>query len=121
MPGYYNSACGVTTTFAPTNNFYFSYGVYDGNMANGTQTGTRGPQFNGYYFNIWEPGAAWEIGGENLPGSFGIGLWSLTASGAKNKGRQIAAMMVKVSSITSSDSFTLSSARLNKPQGLDLR
>jgi porin len=85
MPGYYNSACGVTTTFAPTNNFYFSYGVYDGNMANGTQTGTRGPQFNGYYFNIWEPGAAWEIGGENLPRSFGIGLWSLTASGAKNK------------------------------------
>jgi hypothetical protein len=53
--------------------------------ANGTQTGTRGPQFNGYYFNIWEPGAAWEIGGENLPRSFGIGLWSLTASGAKNK------------------------------------
>ena len=24
MPGYYNSACGVTTTFAPTKNFYFS-------------------------------------------------------------------------------------------------
>src|SRR6476660_9088160 len=50
MPGYYNSACGVTTTFAPTENFYFSYGVYDGNIANGTQTGTRGPEFNGYYF-----------------------------------------------------------------------
>ena len=28
MPGYYNSAFGVTTTFAPTNNFYLSYGVY---------------------------------------------------------------------------------------------
>jgi porin len=42
MPGYYNSAYGVTTTFAPTNNFYFSYGVYDGNIANGTQTGMRG-------------------------------------------------------------------------------
>ncbi len=76
MPGYYNSAYGVTTTFAPTNNFYLSYGVYDGNIANGTQTGTRGPQFNGYYFNIWEAGAAWEIGSDNLPGSFGVGLWN---------------------------------------------
>ncbi len=74
MPGYYNSAYGVTTTFAPTNNFYFSYGIYDGNLANGTQTGTRGPQFNGYYFNIGEAGAAWEIGSNNLPGSFGVGL-----------------------------------------------
>jgi porin len=76
MPGYYNSACGVTTTFAPMNHFYFSYGVYDGNIANGKQTGMRGPQFNGYYFNIGEAGAAWEIGSDNLPGSFGIGLWN---------------------------------------------
>jgi porin len=75
MPGYYNSACGVTTTFAPTKNFYFSYGVYDGNIANGTQTGTRGPEFNGYYFNIWEAGAAWQIGNDKLPGSFGVGVW----------------------------------------------
>ncbi len=75
IPGYYNSACGITTTFAPTNNLYFSYGVYDGNIANGTQTGTRGPEFNGYYFNIGEAGAAWEIGSDNLPGSFGVGVW----------------------------------------------
>jgi len=75
MPGYYNSACGVTTTFAPTKNFYFSYGVYDGNIANGTQTGTRGPEFNGYYFNIGEAGAAWEICSDSLPGSLGVGVW----------------------------------------------
>ena len=75
MPGYYNSACGVTTTFAPTNNFYLSYGVYDGNIANGTQTGTRGPEFNGYYFHIGEAGAAWEVGSDSLPGSFGVGVW----------------------------------------------
>jgi hypothetical protein len=42
----------------------------------GTQTGERGPQFNGYYFNIGEAGAAWEIGINNLPGSLGIGLWN---------------------------------------------
>ena len=75
MPGYYNSACGVTTTFAPTKDFYFSYGVYDGNIANDMQTGERGPQFNGYYFNIGEAGAAWQIGSDNLPGSFGVGVW----------------------------------------------
>ena len=78
MPGYYNSAFGVTTTFAPTNNFYLSYGVYDGNLATGSQTGTKGPEFNGYYFHIGEAGAAWEIGSDNLPGSFGIGLWNQT-------------------------------------------
>ena len=78
MPGYYNSAFGVTTTFAPTNNFYLSYGVYDGNLATGSQTGTKGPEFNGYYFHIGEVGAAWEIGSDHLPGSFGIGLWNQT-------------------------------------------
>lgn len=77
MPGYYNSACGITTTFTPTENTYLSYGFYDGNIANGAQTGMLGPQFNGYYFNIWEAGAAWEIGGK-LPGSFGVGLWHQT-------------------------------------------
>ncbi len=91
MPGYYNSACGVTTTFAPTKNFYFSYGVYDGNIANGTQTGTRGPEFNGYYFNICEAGAAWQIGSDNLPGSFGVGVWHQSgpiARGGRNRIRR---------------------------------
>jgi porin len=76
MPGYYNSAYGVTTTIAPTKNVYFSYGIYDGNIAHGVQTGLTGPQFNGYYFNIWEVGAAWEAAG--LPGSFGAGGWRQT-------------------------------------------
>jgi len=77
MPGYYNSAWGVTTTFAPTNHLYLSYGVYDGNVANGTQTGLRGgPEFNEYGFNIVEAGGAWEIGRDNLPGAFGIGVWN---------------------------------------------
>jgi hypothetical protein len=35
--------------------------------------------------------------------------------------RQKVADHLKASSITSSDSFTLSSARLNKPPGLDIR
>ncbi|MBO0694962.1 MAG: carbohydrate porin [Verrucomicrobia bacterium] len=85
MPGYYNSAYGITTTFTPVRNFYVSYGVYDGNIAHGVQTGLRGaPDFNGYYFHIAEAGAAWELGG--LPGSFGLGGWRQTGrlSGPNN-------------------------------------
>jgi hypothetical protein len=44
------------------------------------------------------------------------GLWS-----SWNKARQTVADYLRTSSITSSDSFTLSSARLNNPQGLDVR
>ncbi len=76
MPGYYNSACGVTATFAPTKQVYFSYGFYDGNLANGTQTGMRGPQFNGYYFHVGELGTAWTVAG--YPGSAGLGGWRQT-------------------------------------------
>jgi porin len=76
MPGYYNSAYGITTTIAPIKNVYFSYGIYDGNIAHGVQTGLTGPHFNGYYFNILEAGATWELAG--LPGSFGAGGWRQT-------------------------------------------
>ena len=76
MPGYYNSACGITATFAPTKQVYFSYGFYDGNLARGSQTGMRGPQFNGYYFHVGEIGTAWMVAG--LPGSAGIGGWGQT-------------------------------------------
>jgi porin len=77
MPGYYNSAYGITTTFAPIQNFYMSYGVYDGNIAAGVQTGLHNaPNFTGYYFHVAETGVAWEVGG--LPGSLGIGGWHQT-------------------------------------------
>lgn len=84
MPGYYNSAYGITTTFAPTKTVYFSYGIYDGSIARGVQTGLTGPHFNGYYFNVWEAGAAWEVAGS--PGSFGAGGWRQTGrlSGPNN-------------------------------------
>jgi porin len=77
MPGYYNSAYGITTTFTPLRNLYLSYGIYDGNIANHVQTGLHNaPNFNGYYFHIAEAGGAWEAGG--LPGSFAIGGWHQT-------------------------------------------
>jgi porin len=88
MPGYYNSAYGITATFTPIRNLYFSYGVYDGNAAHpphGVQTGLHAaPNFNGYYFHVGEAGGAWEVSG--LPGSFGIGGWRQTGqlSGPNN-------------------------------------
>lgn len=79
IPGYYNSAYGITLNYAPTKNWYISYGVYDGNLARGKQTGLAVlPEFNGYYFNIGETGGAWLIGKNQLPGSVGTGLWYQT-------------------------------------------
>jgi porin len=77
MPGYYNSAYGMTTTFEPVKWWYLSHGIYDGNQANHVQTGLVGPRINGYYFNIVETGCSWRLGGE-LPGKFGVGYWNQT-------------------------------------------
>ena len=79
LPGYYNSAYGVTTTIAPLPRLYFSYGVYDGNLARGVQTGLRAePDFTGYYFQIGEAGYAWLMGANQLPGDIGVGGWGQT-------------------------------------------
>ena len=76
LPGYYNSAYGITTTFAPTKQLYFAYGVYDGNLARGVQTGLNvTPDFSGYYFQIGQVGYDWLLGAEQMPGNVGIGGW----------------------------------------------
>jgi hypothetical protein len=46
LPGYYNSAYGITVTVAPTTNLYVSAAVYDGNLARGEQTGLRVPPYS---------------------------------------------------------------------------
>jgi len=81
LPGYYNSAYGVTTTFAPIKQLYFSYGVYDGNLARGVQTGLNTtPDFTGYYFQIGEAGYDWLLGAQQMPGNIGIGGWGQTGA-----------------------------------------
>ena len=63
LPGYYNSAWGITITGFPTKSSYISYGLYDGNLARGVQTGIRvGPTINSYTFQIAEAGNSWEWG-----------------------------------------------------------
>lgn len=78
IPGYYNSATGITTTLAPTKSLYLNYGFYDGNLARGRQLGLEGPHFNGYYFHIGEVGYAYRLGPQQKPGNFGIGAWGQT-------------------------------------------
>ena len=81
LPGYYNSAYGVTATVAPTRRFYVSLAGYDGNTARGEQTGLEAAWiFNGYRFQIGETGAAWLLGTDNLPGAFAIGAWDQTGT-----------------------------------------
>ena len=79
MGGYYNSVYGVVLTYAPNTNLYLSYGIYDGSIATGNQTGLdEAPTFNGHYFNIGEAGYAWALGSEHLPGRIGVGGWVQT-------------------------------------------
>ncbi len=78
VPGYYNSVVGVTTTLIPFKDTYINYGLYDGNLANGRQTGLEGPHFNGYALHMVEVGCNWTIGARQLPGKFGAGYWAQT-------------------------------------------
>ena len=78
IPGYYNSAAGVTVTVAPTERTYMSYGFYDGSGAIGKQTGLEGPHFNGHYFHIGEVGFTYRAGPQRKPGNIGVGVWGQT-------------------------------------------
>jgi porin len=76
MPGFYNSAYGITMNLVPTRKWYASYGIYDGNLAQGAQTGINLlPTLNGSYFQIAEVGVNWLQGENRKPGFFGSGLW----------------------------------------------
>lgn len=78
LPGYYDTAYGITTSWVPTKQFYVNYAVFDGNQARGVATGLTGPEFNGYYFHIAETGLNWTLGPESKPGIFAVGGWLQT-------------------------------------------
>jgi porin len=78
MPGYYNSAWGLTLHAAPTPSSYINYGFYDGSLARGRQTGTHAwPTFNSHYFTIGEVGTSWA---GDYPGKVGVGGWGQTGT-----------------------------------------
>ena len=77
--GYYNSAYGVTVNWVPNTSFYIDYGVYDGALASGVQTGLKeAPVLNGHYFMISEAAYCWLLGPEDLPGKIAAGGWVQT-------------------------------------------
>ena len=78
-PGYYNSAYGITASFAPTKHFYLTYAVYDGALATGIETGLReAPVLDGHYFTIGEVGYAWSLSAQRLIGQIAAGGWAQT-------------------------------------------
>jgi len=79
LPGYYNSAWGITATGVPSKTSYISYGLFDGNLARNVQTGIKvGPTINSYTFQILEGGLFWELGEQKKPGMFALGGWCQT-------------------------------------------
>ncbi len=112
LPGYYNSAYGVTATIAPTERFYVSLGGYDGNVARREQTGLDlAPTFNGYRFQIGEAGTAWLLGPGNLPGAFAIGAWDQTGT------LTLSAPRVTVTQNGTHGVYTFASQRLWRGEG----
>ena len=82
LPGYTNSALGLTVTIQPDvldDRAYFSAGVYDGRGGlrdASVQTGIDAPSLRGPLFSIAEVGSGWVVGQSRKPGSFGLGAWS---------------------------------------------
>ncbi len=77
--GYYNSVYGVSVGVETTDHSYVRVGIYDGNLADGVQTGVTGPTFNQYTYSIAEVGLDWVLDAE-YPGEFGIGAWYQTGA-----------------------------------------
>ncbi len=76
LPSYPNTGYGAVAHYAPTNNIYVSYGLFDANGVHGAQTGLEvGPEINTYKLHIGELGYSWRLGEERKPGRFGVGGW----------------------------------------------
>jgi porin len=79
LPGYPDSATGVSLFVYPTPNLYAGFGFYDGRLgAERIPTGNRSLDFNGDYFLIGEAGATWALEEGTLPGGVGVGGWGQT-------------------------------------------
>jgi porin len=79
LPVYANPAWGATVTVQPTPAVYGRYGFFDGNNAQGRETGPRlGPDLNENIFQIAEGSLSWELGEERKAGRVAAGVWKQT-------------------------------------------
>jgi porin len=82
LPGYTNSALGLTMAFQPDalkRRLYVSAGVFDGRGGlrdASEQTGLVPPSLSGPLFSIAEVGGGWVAGVSRKPGSLAFGAWS---------------------------------------------
>jgi porin len=77
-----NPATGVNLFVYPTDRWYAGVGFYDGSVAEGVNTGRRGPSTffdGGAYFLVGETGFTWEQAGTWGQGRANLGVWYSTA------------------------------------------
>lgn len=85
MPSYPDPATGVNL-FAYPGRCYVGLGFYDGAMAEGVPTGSRGPRtffsddVSSSWFTIGEAGVTWGGGGDSGHGRLAVGFWHHTAT-----------------------------------------
>jgi porin len=83
MPTYPDPAMSVNV-FVEPRHFYMKFGLYDGALQRGIQTGEHGPAtFWGPpsdWFLIGEMGPTWSLRRDHLPGRLGVGGWYATGS-----------------------------------------
>ncbi len=79
IPGYPDSALGLTTTLAPNvfkGRAYVTAGVFDGRLGAGEAwTGLVAPSLKGPLFSVAQVGTAWRLGPRQAPGQLFIGGW----------------------------------------------
>lgn len=79
MPGIFATAAGINANYFPTKWTYGSFGFYDGSYAHDFDLALfNAPKKGPYYLTFLEIGAAWHLGKDRLPGSFGIGAFAQT-------------------------------------------
>lgn len=77
MPAYPDPASGVALFVYPTETIYAGFGVYDGALGRGVNTGVHGPHTLDLadLFFIGEVGKKWAFTQRRLPGRIGLGGW----------------------------------------------
>ncbi len=84
LPTYPDPAMSINIAIDVTDSVYVKFGLFDGALQEGVETGTRGPKTffgsPGDWFVIGEAGVLWGDGGRELAGRLGVGAWGHTGT-----------------------------------------
>jgi porin len=93
LPTYPDPATGVNVFVKPDADTQIGFGLYDGSLAEGVRTGSRGPST--FFrraedlFLIAEVDRSWTVGADQLAGRLGVGGWYSTNDFARLDGRRV--------------------------------